>query len=88
MPSLGTTQTSYVALKPVRFDRNYAIGEIIPGGVVDDKRASALAAMHIITEAPGGAIDAPDMDMASLNPEAAPAKTAASRKRAAAPKEE
>ena len=88
MRGLGTKRKSNYQLNPLLYDLKNENGNIYPGGVVDDIRASALAAMHIITEAPGGAIDAPDMDMASLNPEAAPAKTAASRKRAAAPKEE
>lgn len=34
---------AYIALKPIRFDRNYAISEIIPEGVVDP----AMAKKHI-----------------------------------------
>jgi len=33
---------SYIALKPCKFDRTYAIGELIPDGVVDPKRESDL----------------------------------------------
>lgn len=32
----------YIANRPVRFDRNYAIGEIIPDNVIDPKEATRL----------------------------------------------
>ena len=35
----------YIARKPARFDRPYAIGERIPDGVVDPARAEGLIAM-------------------------------------------
>ena len=35
----------YIARKPTRFDRPYAIGERIPDGVVDPARAEGLIAM-------------------------------------------
>lgn len=78
---------AYIALKPVRFDKNYAIGDTIPDGVVDAARAAALETMKIIvkseTPAEPEAATAPE---ATAEPEAV--KTATGRKRAAAPKEE
>ena len=39
---------AYIACKPVRFDRDYAIGEKIPGSVVSPDRAAAIVAMGLI----------------------------------------
>lgn len=36
---------AYIALKASRFDRKYAIGELIPDGVVDPRAAASLVAM-------------------------------------------
>lgn len=69
---------AYIALKPVRFDRNYAVGERIPDGAVDAARAAALEAMRMIAKtAPAEAAAA-----APAEPEAE--KIAPGRKRAAA----
>ena len=38
----------YIALKPVKFDREYLVGEIIPDQAVDAGRASALEGMKLI----------------------------------------
>jgi len=35
---------AYIANKPVRFDRNYAIGEVIPDRVIDPKMEKRLIA--------------------------------------------
>lgn len=35
---------AYIALKPVRFDKDYAIGEIIPDGVVNPAIADRIMA--------------------------------------------
>lgn len=42
---------SYTAIKPVKFDREYAIGEEIPESVVDVKMAEALVKMGLISGA-------------------------------------
>ena len=39
---------AYIACKPVRFNRDYAIGEKIPGSVVSPDRAAAIVAMGLI----------------------------------------
>lgn len=39
---------SYIAVKPVKFDRQYAIGEEIPVSVVDPTRANDLIKMGLI----------------------------------------
>jgi hypothetical protein len=39
---------SYIAVKPVKFDRLYAIGEEIPVTVVDNSRAKDLIKMGLI----------------------------------------
>lgn len=39
----------YIATKPVRFDRDYCIGELIPDAVVDAGRAEAIRAMGLIS---------------------------------------
>lgn len=80
---------AYIALKPVRFDKNYAIGDTIPDGVVDAARAAALETMKIIVKS-----ETPAEPEATAEPEAATApeataepeavKTATGRKRAAA----
>lgn len=36
---------TYIANRPVRFDRNYAIGEKIPDGVIDPKMTAKLIGM-------------------------------------------
>lgn len=41
----------YVAVKYVHFDRDYAVGEIIPDGVVDESRAETLIKMGRIIKA-------------------------------------
>ncbi len=41
---------AYIAVKPVRFDKDYAVGELIPDGVVDSKMAASLEAMHLIVK--------------------------------------
>ena len=38
----------YIALKHVKFDREYMIGETIPDHVVDPSRAAALVGMKLI----------------------------------------
>lgn len=38
----------YIALKHVKFDREYLIGETIPDQVVDPSRAAALVGMKLI----------------------------------------
>lgn len=38
----------YIALKHVKFDREYVIGETIPDHVVDPSRAAALVGMKLI----------------------------------------
>ena len=35
----------YIAAKPVRFDRDYAVGETIPGGVIDRRNVKRLVEM-------------------------------------------
>lgn len=49
---------AYIAIKPVRFDRRYSIGEIIPDAVVDPARAPKLQEMSLIQAAPEEAADA------------------------------
>ncbi|MDR3148626.1 MAG: C2H2-type zinc finger protein [Oscillospiraceae bacterium] len=41
---------AYVANKPVRFDKTYAIGEIIPDGVIDPKMEKRLLDWGKITK--------------------------------------
>ena len=48
---------AYIAAKPVRFDRPYSIGEIIPDAVVDPARAPKLQEMGLIQAAPEEAAD-------------------------------
>lgn len=48
---------AYIAIKPVRFDRRYSIGEIIPNAVVDPARAPKLQEMGLIQTAPEKAAD-------------------------------
>lgn len=53
----------YIALKPVKFDREYLVGEIIPDQAVDECRAAALEGMKLIArtaaqEPAGGAVAA------------------------------
>ena len=43
---------AYIAIKPVRFDRRYSIGEIIPDVVVDLARAPKLQEMGLIQPLP------------------------------------
>lgn len=43
---------AYKAIKPVRFDRRYSIGETIPDAVVDPARAPNLQAMGMIMPMP------------------------------------
>ena len=43
---------AYKAIKPVRFDRQYSIGETIPDAVVDPARAPNLQAMGMIMPMP------------------------------------
>jgi hypothetical protein len=43
----------FIATKPVRFDRNYAIGEVVPGAVIDPRRVKGLVErgkIAIVTE--------------------------------------
>ena len=40
----------YIAMKSVRFDRDYAIGELIPDGKVDPGRAADLIAMGLVVK--------------------------------------
>ena len=42
----------YIALKHVKFDREYMIGETIPDHVVDPSRAAALVGMKLIAAIP------------------------------------
>ncbi len=41
---------TYIANKPVRFDRDYRVGEIIPGSVIDPAAVKRLIAWGKITE--------------------------------------
>lgn len=41
---------AYIALQRVRFDRDYLVGESIPGEVVSPERAEALKQMKLIAE--------------------------------------
>lgn len=43
---------AYTALKPVRFDKDYIIGENIPDNVIDDSRVKDLVQMGLISKAP------------------------------------
>lgn len=43
---------AYIANRPVRFDRNYAIGETIPDGVIDPKMTTKLINMGRIIHIP------------------------------------
>jgi len=94
---LSKPKPGFVALRPVRFDRDYAIGEYIPGGAVDPKRAAALEAMRLIvkdvaTSTDNGLLPGPGDDemmafSAAAEPDAAaepePVKAATTRKRKA-----
>lgn len=42
---------AYIANRPVRFDRNYAIGEIIPESVIEPKMTRKLVEMGMILQA-------------------------------------
>ena len=78
---------AYIAIKPVRFDRRYSIGEIIPDAVVDPARAPKLQEMGLIQAAPKEAADAAEGED-EVNPkEAADGPVAAQvPKKKAAPK--
>ncbi|MBQ9633124.1 MAG: C2H2-type zinc finger protein [Lachnospiraceae bacterium] len=41
---------AYIASRPVRFDKDYAIGEIIPESVIDPRMTSKLEGMGKITK--------------------------------------
>ncbi len=41
---------SYIAIKPVRFDKDYAIGEIIPDDVIDPAMINRLSEMGRIVK--------------------------------------
>lgn len=43
---------AYIANRPVRFDKNYAIGEKIPDGVIDPKMTTKLISMGRIIRIP------------------------------------
>lgn len=43
---------AYIANRPVRFDRNYAIGETIPDNVIDPKMTTNLISMGRIIRIP------------------------------------
>lgn len=43
---------AYIANRPVRFDRSYAIGERIPDGVIDPKMTTKLIGMGRIIRIP------------------------------------
>lgn len=43
---------AYIANRPVRFDRNYAIGEKIPDSVIDPKMTTKLISMGRIIRIP------------------------------------
>lgn len=83
---------AYIAIKPVRFDRRYSIGEIIPDAVVDPARAPKLREMGLIQASPEEAADAADGGDEVTTPaepkEAAdgPASAPARRKKAASKK--
>ena len=49
----------YIALKPVRFDKDYAIGEVIPDQFIDQKMARRLIGWGKIQRVP-----APDLPAA------------------------
>jgi hypothetical protein len=52
---------AYIAIKPIRFDKDYAIGEIVPEGVIDPKMAPRLIGWGKIAriDLPGTPQDAP-----------------------------
>ena len=50
----------YIALKPVRFDRDYIIGESIPDDVVNPGRAADLQAMKLIAAVPAAPTAEPE----------------------------
>ena len=80
---------AYIAIKPVRFDRRYSIGEIIPDAVVDPARAPHLRAMGLIQPAPDAPAAPPaDEETAPDREEAAPdhEEAGAAEKRKAARK--
>ena len=43
---------AYIALKAVKFDRSYVIGEIVPNEVISPSRINDLKKMEIIAEIP------------------------------------
>lgn len=57
---------AYIATKPVRFDKDYAIGEIIPDEVIDPSMTKKLVEMGRILKT----------DIMTAPKEAAPAKSA------------
>lgn len=81
---------TYIAKKAVRFDRSYAVGEKIPGGVVAEARAAALVKMGLIaTQEPAratedvgvGTTQAPAAESASEAPVAADGGKRTARKK-------
>ncbi len=60
----------YIALKPVRFDRTYAVGETIPGNVIDPRSVKRLTEAGKIAKLPS----VPEIPVA---PEASTASDAA-----------
>lgn len=56
---------AYIANRPVRFDRDYAVGEIIPDGVIDPKMTTKLVGM-------GRIIRIPDIPKSAPQPTDAP----------------
>ena len=47
----------YIAAMPVKFDRVYTIGEVIPDGKIDPKAVKTLAGLGKIALVPGGKED-------------------------------
>lgn len=50
----------YIALKPIRFDKDYCVGEEIPEKVVDPKMEATLIKRGSIAKAPDVPVQVPD----------------------------
>lgn len=76
---------AYIANKPVRFDRTYAVGEVIPEGVIDPKMARRLADMGRILCAalPGEGKSAGNAATGAQNGEKSAEETAKARENGA-----
>ena len=59
---------AYIANRPVRFDRNYAIGEVIPDKVIDPKMTAKLIGMGRIIRIPDEQVKADAPADSTKNP--------------------